>query len=103
MKIRYLLKKAELSDKERDYLEEKINRLEKYFKDLPEGVLKAEAEVEGSAKGIWRVELMLESPRQLYRASKTGGSFMEAVDLAAAALQMQVSKKRSQMKERRRE
>lgn len=36
MKIRYLLKKVVLGDKEKKYVDEKIKRFEKYFKNLTE-------------------------------------------------------------------
>ncbi|HHX58272.1 MAG TPA: ribosome-associated translation inhibitor RaiA [Candidatus Moranbacteria bacterium] len=102
MKIRYLLKKITLSDREKDYLEKKIQRFEKYFRSLTESTLQAEVEAEKDTKGIWRVELMIKSPYNLYRVSKKGKTFLEAVDLADAALQAQVRKGREKIKERRR-
>lgn len=101
MKIRYLLKKVVLGDKEKKYVDEKIKRFEKYFKNLTESTLQVEIEAEVDTKKIWRVELMIESPYKLYRVSKNGKTFMEAVDLADAALQMQVKRDQEKVKERR--
>ncbi len=101
MKIRYLLKTVNLNEGEKKYLEQKINRLEKYFKKIDKATLRAEVEISLNAIKEWRAELMIKTPYNLYRAVKKGKSFREAVDLMDKAIQQQIRKQIGKEKRKR--
>lgn len=61
--------------------------MEKFLKKA----LEYEVEVEMDKKGKFRVELMIQTPRKLYRTEETSESVEGSVDMAVAEMQNQIS------------
>ncbi len=102
MNIRYLLNKNEISQREKDYIEKKINNWQKYLSSVTKSVLQAEVDLKLMANSFWQVELMLKTPRELFRVGKEGKELLEAFDLADASMQKQLRKKKSKLVDARR-
>ena len=82
MDIRIKATKIELSDKIKDYFQEKMNMLEKYLGDTP--VTHCDCEVEKVAEQntgkIYRAEVNLSVPGDLLRVDKTEKDLFKAID-----------------------
>ena len=71
MNIRFLFKEVRIDDRTQNYITEKVEKLEKFFQAYSEdAVVTAEVEINLDKKGKFRVEVMLHTPYQDYRAKK---------------------------------
>lgn len=83
MQVNIKATKIDISDKTKDYIEEKMNMLEKYLGDTP--VINCDFEV-GLATGshnkgkIYRAEVNLRVPGNLLRVEKTEKDLSKAID-----------------------
>ncbi len=89
MKTRQLLKKVTLSEEERNYLEKKIEKIDHKLGKKNSGETMCEVEIEKNKKGFWRVEIMIKTPRDLFRADKEDKDYMVAVDKTVNAIERQ--------------
>lgn len=83
MKINLKATKIELTDSIRNYVQEKMDMLEKYLGTTE--VLNFDVEVEriisGQSKGdVFRMEANIEVPRELLRVEKTENDLYKAID-----------------------
>lgn len=83
MKINLKATKIEMTDAISDYVQQKLDMLDKYLGDTQ--VLNCDVEVEriigGQNKGeVFRVEVNLEVPHQLLRVEKTESDLYKAID-----------------------
>jgi ribosomal subunit interface protein len=98
MNTRYLLNGLVLSDKEKSYLESKVAKIEKFLKDCKDpNALRLEIDIKQDKKKFWTVEIMLKTPKQLFRVEKVGKTFMIAVDEADDALMKQLRRHKDKM------
>lgn len=93
MNIKYLYKNITLDDNQRDYIEKRLVSVEK----LIEKITKIEVEVDMDKKGLRRVEVMIYTPRDLFRAEETTESVEGSVDLVVEELKTQITRKKDKI------
>lgn len=93
MNIKYLYKNITVDDSQREYIEKRLASVEK----LIENITKVEVEVDMDKKGLRRVEVMIYTPRDLFRAEETTESIEGSVDLVVEELKTQVTRKKDKI------
>lgn len=87
MYMRYFIRNIKsIDDRTYDYIEKRIGTLSKV---LPK-ILVTEVEIERTKKGLFRVEVMVKTPRALYRAEDMTHTIEESVDLVENELKRQI-------------
>jgi ribosomal subunit interface protein len=100
MEIRYFLGDLKLNEREKEYVEKKILKTKKLLKKYSDQELFSEVEVGKDKKGLWKVELMVKTPHELYRVEKKGShDFMAAVDMAEEAMMKQIRRDREKVRD----
>lgn len=95
MKVNIKATKLELTDELRDYIEKKMNMLEKYLVNVQ--VINCDFEVEleagkGNSGKIYRSEVNLEVPGELLRVEKNAEDLYKSVDKVKDHLDMVIKK-----------
>lgn len=85
--VRYLFKGVDVDLKTREYIEKKLANLEKFS----DKILQAEVEVDLDKKNLFRVEIMIKTPRNLFRSEDTTESIEASTDLAIDEIQKQMT------------
>lgn len=101
MQTKFLLNGLKLHQNEQDYLEERIQKAKRLIPNFDEEQVFPEIEVQKDKKGFWRVELMIKTPYNLYRADKTAKTLLGAADQTEEALTKQIRRKRDKIKDKR--
>jgi len=98
MNTKYLLNGLKLSEKEERHLEAKTSKIEKFFKECKNpDELRLEIDVKQDKKAFWTLELMVKTPKQLFRVTKTEKTFMTTVDIAMDTLMRQLRRHKDKM------
>lgn len=84
---RLFFKGVKIDDRTEDYIEKKMAVLEKILNR----VMRIEVEIDLDKKGKFRVEAMIKTPYQMYRAEETTESIEGSVDLVEAQLRNQIT------------
>ncbi len=84
--VRFMGKGLEIEEKEKDYILKKLATLDR----IVDEAVQTEVEVDADKKGFIRVEVMVKTPRQLFRAEETTESLEASIDLVVDELQKQV-------------
>ena len=105
MKINLKATKIEMTDAISNYVQDKMDMLDKYLGDTQ--VLNCDVEVEriigGQNKGdVFRVEVNLEVPRELLRVEKTESDLYKAIDKVRDHLDEVIVKYREKARDRSR-
>jgi ribosomal subunit interface protein len=87
LNLRLFCKNVKLDDRTKDYIIKRISKAEKILKKT----LEYEVEVSMDKKGLFRVEIMVETPYKLYRTEETSESIEGSVDMAADQMQRQIT------------
>ncbi len=95
---RYLTKGLELDDRTSDYIDKRLKRLAK----LVDPVSRFEVEVTKDKKGKFRVEVMIKTPHNLYRAEETSVSVEGSLDIAVDELEAQLAKNKTKSRDLKR-
>lgn len=95
---RYLTKGLTLDDRTHAYIDKRLERLAK----LVDPVSRFEVEVDRDKKGKFRVEVMLETPHNLYRAEETSVSVEGSVDVVVDELETQLAKNKTKSRDLKR-
>lgn len=101
MNLRLMCRNMEIDDRTRDYIEKRIGKISKFINNENETIY--EIEISMDKKGIFRAEVMIKTPYNLYRIEKFSESIEGAVDVAVDELKNQISRdqdKRRELKER---
>lgn len=93
MNMRFLFRGLEIDKKTRDYILKRIERIEK----LVDPVTIFEVEVSQDKKGKFRVEVMVKTPHDMYRAEETSESIEGSTDIVIDELEIQVAKKKNKL------
>ncbi|EKE21256.1 MAG: hypothetical protein ACD_7C00302G0010 [uncultured bacterium] len=93
MNIKYLYKNITIDDKQREYIEKRLVPLAK----LTENILKTEIELDMDKKGLYRIEVMIHTPRDMFRAEETTASVEGSIDLVAEELRTQMTRKKEKI------
>lgn len=95
---RFLQKGVEIDEQTNDYIEKRLVRIEK----LVDPVTQFEVEVDRDKKGKFRVEVMVKTPHNLYRAEDISESIEGSIDIAIDELEVQLAKNRGKSRDLRR-
>lgn len=91
--VRFLFKGVKVDDRTRDYIEKRLDSLDK----VNDKILHTAVEIDLDKKGMFRVELMVHTPRNKFRADNTTESIEGSVDLAVAELQTQMARMKDKL------
>lgn len=95
---RYLVQGLELSVKTGEYIDKKLKRLAK----LVDAASRFEVEVNQDKKGKFRVEVMVKTPHNLYRAEEVSESVEGSVDVVIDELEGQLTKNKTKSRDLKR-
>lgn len=93
MNIKYLYKNITINDSQRDYIEKRLSAVEK----LIEKIVNVEVEVDMDKKGLIRIEVMIHTPRDLFRAEETSESVGGSIDIVVEELKTQITRKKDKI------
>lgn len=99
MSTRFLFKGVEVEDRTRDYVTKRLGRLEK----LVDAASRFETEIDKDKKGKFRVEVMVHTPHQLYRAEETTESIEGSVDVVVDELEIQIVRDKERVRDMRKD
>lgn len=85
--MRFFFKGVGVDEKTRDYIEKRISTLDKFI----DNILKSEVEIDLDKKGKFRVEVMVHTPRNMFRADNTTESIEASIDMNVDELQEQIT------------
>lgn len=85
--MRFFFKGVEIDDKTRGYIEKRLTTLDKFL----DNITKSEVEIDLDKKGKFRVEVMVHTPRNMFRADNTTDSIEASVDMVTDELQTQIT------------
>ena len=86
LNLRLFAKNVTLDDRTKDYIVKRIQKMEKFLKKT----LEYEVEVGVDKKGKFRVEMMIETPYKLYRATEVSESIEGSIDMTVDQMQRQI-------------
>lgn len=95
LNLRLFSKTVNLDDRTKDYIIKRIQKLEKFLNKS----LEYEVEVAMDKKGKFYVEIMVQTPYKLYRASQTSESVEGSTDITVEELQKQITKDKDKLRE----
>ncbi|HBI17003.1 MAG: Ribosomal subunit interface protein [Candidatus Moranbacteria bacterium GW2011_GWF2_34_56] len=93
MNIKYLYKNISINDTQRDYIEKRLSSLKK----IVENILETNVEIEKDKKGKYRIEVMIKTPRDLFRAEDITESVEGSIDIVVEELRTQISRKKDKI------
>lgn len=93
MTTRFLFKGLELDKRTRAYIEKRLDRLVK----LVDEVSKFEIEVDMDKKGMFRVEIMIRTPHELFRSEEMSESVEGSVDISVDEIERQITHKKDRL------
>ena len=85
--MRFFFKGVEIDALQKGYIEKRLSTLDKFV----DNIIKSEVEIDLDKKGKFRVEVMLHTPRNMFRADNTTDSIEASIDLVVDELQSQVT------------
>jgi ribosomal subunit interface protein len=85
--VRFLFNGIIVDDRTRDYIEKRLSTLDK----LNDKILQTEVEIQLDKKGKFRVEVMLHTPRNKFRAENITESIEASTDLVVDELRDQLA------------
>jgi putative sigma-54 modulation protein len=95
LNLRLFCKNIKIDDRTRDYIIKRIQKMEKFLKKT----LEYEVEVSMDKKGKFYVEIMIQTPRKLFRVSEISESVEGSTDMAVEKLQSQIIREKNKSKE----
>ena len=91
MNTRFLFKGVDIDDRTKEYVVKRLGRVEK----LVDPVSEFSIEIDQDKKGKYRVEIMVKTPHNLYRAEETAISIEGSTDVVIDELEVQIDKKKN--------
>jgi len=91
MNTRFLFKAIEIDEPTQDYVLKRLERIRK----LVDPVTEFEIEIEQDKKGKFRVEIMVKTPHNLYRAEEISESIEGSTDVTIDELENQIDKRKN--------
>jgi len=92
--VRFMYKGLRADDESKAYILKRLARLDK----VTEKVLHKEVEVDLDKKGKFRVEVMIKTAYELFRAEETTESIEGSIDLVVDELKVQITKDKEKRK-----
>lgn len=91
MNARFLFKGLDIDDRTKEYILKRLERIEK----LVDPVSEYSIEIDQDKKGKFRVEVMVKTPHNLYRAEEITVSVEGSTDVVIDELEVQIDKKKN--------
>lgn len=91
MSTRFLFQGVKIDERTKAYILKRLKRTVK----LVDPVSEFEIEVSRDKKGKFRVEVMIKTPHNLYRAEETSVSIEGSIDIVMDELEAQISKQKT--------
>ena len=91
--IKFFYKNIEVIDKEKSYIEKRLGSIDKMINKI----VKTEVEVGKSEKGQFRVEVMITTPRDRFRAEEVSESIEGSIDIVVDELKNQIRRKKDKI------
>lgn len=91
--VRFFTKGVEIDDRTKEYIIKRLGSLDKILQK----VIQTEVEIDLDKKGKFRVEVMIKTPRDLFRAEDVTESIEGSIDLVVDELQGQVVKRQEKI------
>ena len=91
MNTRFLFKGVEIDERTNAYIVKRLGRVEKLVDPESEFSI----EIDQDKKGKFRVEIMVKTPHNLYRAEEVSESIEGSTDIVIDELEIQVDKKKN--------
>ncbi|EKE18802.1 MAG: ribosome-associated factor Y [uncultured bacterium] len=85
--MRFFFKGLEIDQTTREYIEKRLSTLDKFI----DNIIKSEVEIDLDKKGKFRVEVMVHTPRNMFRADNTTESIEASIDMVTDELQTQIT------------
>jgi len=98
MKYTFYEKKLKLTDDLKAYAEQKIGKLDRFFKHESDAHITIEEE-----RGRFRVEVTLENNGMFYRVSELTSDICASIDSAVAAIERQIRKHKTRLEKKLRD
>ncbi len=95
---RFFQKGVEIDERTNEYIEKRLERIAK----LVDPATQFEVEVDRDKKGKFRVEVMVKTPHNLYRAEDVSESVEGSVDIAIDELEAQLAKNKGKSRDLKR-
>lgn len=86
--LKFFYKGVKIDSRTEEYIEKRLEPLHK----LANKILNTEVEIDMDKKGKFRVEIMVKTPYNLYRAEETTESIEGSADIAVNELKIQIKK-----------
>ena len=101
MKTRYMFGDGlKIAEKDREYIEERLEKVEKLLGRYDgQKELLAEVDVKQDKKGFWQLEIMIQTPHQLYRVSKSDHVLSQAMDEIEQGMKKQIRREMERRKD----
>ena len=95
---RFFQKGVHIDERTTEYIDKRLGRIEK----LVDPVSQFEIEIDRDKKGLFRVEVMVKTPHNLYRAEETTVSIEGSVDATIDKIESELSKNRGKARDLKR-
>lgn len=95
MNMRFFFKGVDVDTRTKNYILKRIGRIEK----LVDKATEFDTEVDCDKKGKFRVEVMVKTPHNMYRAENTTESIEGSIDLVIDELEVQIAKKKNKSRD----
>ncbi|EKE11267.1 MAG: hypothetical protein ACD_15C00112G0011 [uncultured bacterium] len=92
--VRFMYKNVSIDEKTKEYI---LKRLENVDKVIDKVLLK-EVEIDMDKKGKFRVEVMIKTPYELFRAENTTESIEGSIDIVIDELKIQATREKDKRK-----
>lgn len=92
--VRFLYKNVEIDERTKDYILKRLESVDRFI----DTILHKEVEVDMDKKGKFRVEVMVKTPYELFRAENTTESIEGSIDIVADELKAQATKEKDKRK-----
>lgn len=91
--IKLLQKNITIDERTREYIEKRLGGIEKILDDI----LRFDVEVEKNKSNMFRVEIMVKTPKDMYRSDEISESVEGSVDMTVEALKSQITRKKDKL------
>lgn len=95
MKFTIIGRKMEVTDKVRDYVEKKLGKLDKFFRDESDARV-----VLGTIKDLEYIEASISAGGMIYRAEVTDSEILAAIDRIVDVIERQIRKNKTRLAKR---
>jgi ribosomal subunit interface protein len=85
--MKFLFKGIVIDERTQEYIEKRLSTLDKFI----ENISNVEVEVDLDKKGKFRVEVMVHTPRNMFRADNTTNSVEASTDMVVDEIQNQMT------------